>query len=226
MFMFGFSLASLGASSAGSRHFPRARAPAKEKEELLYLCLFLGSLLVPHLSSFLLPECKGCFAEARANIGQYLDGLDKWKAVTIAIMFLFHGLIMRLLFDLIQEGKARRNMHLFLYDCCANGSIRAIYERTSHRYYGPFEWILHDMLRDEHDLPQITELVIESFENYPVYIAMDIPPENVLQKLEQYNLVTKYGYERLPPPKPDHYFPHGGSMLHFYYGAEYVRIWG
>ena len=221
MFMLGFSLGSALLSrdvtrDPGGREI--FRAPVKEKEELLWVCLFLWSILFIRLTAFLFPKCEGCFDRLVPDNG--------WIEAVAVFVFYLHGFFIRFLFGFIQWGKARRHVHRFLNDCCAEGLIRAIYERTSRRLYGPFEWVLHDMMRDEHDLWQITGRAINGFQDDPVYIAMNIPPENVLQRLEQYNLVTKNGYERLPPPQPDHYFPKGGSMLHFYCQAEYVRIWG
>lgn len=221
VFMLGFSLGS-GTQCMDRMHRPYgaelSRAPAKEKEELLWVCWFFGSLLALNLTRFLLPECKGCFGRTGTDF-------NVWKAAAF-IVFIFHGLLVRLLFELIKDIKAPRKVNRFLNDCSAEGCIRAIYETTSHRLYGSFEWVLHDMMRDEHDLWKIAKRAVSGYKDDPVYIAVNIPPEQVLQKLSQYNLVTKNGYERLPPPKPDHYLPQGGSIVQFYYQAEYVRIWG
>ena len=223
LFMFGFCLASCGAYRSYDRNYSEEtilfRKPNTEKKGLLYLCLFLGSLLVMILTIFLLPEGKECFA----GMGSYLDG---WKRAVAVLVLLFHGMFVRLSFDLIQESKVRRNVNRFLEDCKTEGSIRAIYETTSFRHYGDFEWVLYDILHDEHDLWQITKRALSGYQYDPVFIAMNIPPEKVLQKLSQCNLLTKNGYERLPPPKTDQYLPQGGSMVQFYYQAEYVRIWG
>ena len=193
------------------------RAPAKEKEERLYSFALYGSLLAFFSSSFLCePECAKC---------QLVPDLYGWQGAVAFPVFMTHGFFIRLLFELIQLRKARRNVSRFLNDGAAEGCIRAIYERTSPRLYEPFKWVLRDVTQDEHGLRQIAKRAVRGKCDTPVYIAMNIPPEQVLQKLAQYNLVTRNGYKRLPPAKTS-LFPKGGSMVHFYYHAEYVRIWG
>ena len=212
LFMLGFSFASCYASAEGTRYQLVFRAPGKKKERLLYLGLFICCILFMRLSLFLFPECKECAPHS----------LDGWKWAVMVIAPFFLGIFAPLLIAIFQENRVRRNVYRFLTGCWTEGSLRAIYEQPSTRP----DWSVYDMRQDGHNLWRFAKRITQGKYNEPVYIAMNIPPENVLQKLEQCNLVTKYGYERLPPSEPGHYLPKGGSIVHFYYQAEYVRIWG
>ena len=206
-----------GGGKPGPRRF---RAPnEEEKAKLSFLASFFTAMFLIFTEDV---KCSGDVTKAIANA--FLpNGFEEWQdaGAGSAIMIIL-GAIPVVLFDLIKSIKASRNVYRFLADCKAEGSLCAIYEQTSN--WSEW-WVVHDMKRNGHDLLRLTKRAVEGHYYKPVYIAVNIPPEKVLQKLAQYNLVIKNGYKRLPPPKTSR-FPKGGSIVHFYYQAEYARIWG
>ena len=116
---------------------------------------------------------------------------------------------------------AKRAVHRFMRDCVADGSMRYVYETTSKGVP-----TVHDLMTSEHSLWKLAMHAVQGSETTPVYIVMNMPAEQAIQKLQQHKLITKNGYKRLPAPKNRHLIPPGGSVLQFYYNAEYVRVWG
>lgn len=99
--------------------------------------------------------------------------------------------------------------------------MRYAYEITSLE-----EPAVHDLITSMHNLWPLAAHAIKGEIDSPVYIVMNMSAEQAIQKLQQHKLITKNGYKRLPAPKNRHMIPPGGSVLQFYYNAEYVRIWG
>ena len=223
LFVLGYSAASAlehgegGGSKGGPRIF---RAP--NEEEKAKLSFFMGVFIALFLLFSEDVKCSGDVTKAIAN-ALLPNGFEEWQdAGAGSAIVIILGAFPVVLFNLIKSVKARRNVYRFLADCRAEGYLCAIYEQAG--LYSEW-WLAYDMRRDGHNLLRFAKRAIRGREQHPVHIAMNIPPEKVLQKLSQYNLLTKNGYKRLPPLKSSR-FPKSGSIVHFYYQAEYVRIWG
>ena len=222
VFMFGYCWASGAVSGEGlSGGLPRFfRASNKKKKSDLYLWALCFSLMLAYYLSSLSPKGRECIGAVIKMI--FTNGLEGWQAGGVALAFIFHGAFPVLLFDLIKDSRAQRNVYRFLMDCRTEGFLHAIHEKTSVET----KWVVHNIGQDGYNLLQLAKRAAQGYYYKPVLIVLNIPAEQLLQKLEQYNLVTKNGYMRLPPPKSAPLFPEGGSIVHFYYQAEYVRIWG
>ena len=214
--VFGYCLGTLSTSGERERLGPNERlfrGPNEKKKVELYFWPCGFSLMLACLLFWMGWEC----------IWPALEALLPWQRGGVALAILFHGSFPVLLFDFVKSIKARRNVYRFLTDCRADGSLRAIHEKAS-EYKD--EWVVHDMRQDGHNLSQLAKCAVQGYYYKAVLIVMNIPAEQVLQKLAQYSLLTKNGHERLPPAKTGNIFPKGGSSVLFYHQAEYVRIRG
>ena len=197
------------------------RAPNVEKKRILYYRAVF--CIIPFWG---LPYFFSCATEV---IAPFMNSLELWQLLGVLIAIFFNTPILVLLFRLTENAKVRRNVRRLLADCQQDGSMRAIYEMHRERAtgaLGSWEWVAYDLMQDGYSLHQLAKRAIQGDYFIPVLVVMNIPAEQVLQKLEQYNLITKNGYKRLPPAKSGNIFFKGGSSVLFYYQAEYVSIRG
>lgn len=199
------------------------RAPnVRKKGFLRYLAVYC---IIPFLGGV-----NYFFPCAATVIAPFTRRLEAWQLFAVCVGICLSGSFPVVLFGLIKNIKARRNVFRLLADCKQDGSLCAIYaaqyEESSTGALGSPEWIYYDMMQDGYSLQKLAKCATQGLSDMPVLVVMNIPPEQVLQKLSQYNLVTKNGYERLPRPEKNHLIPKSGSMVHFFYRAEYVRILG
>ena len=203
------------------------RAPGSAQKVSKFINLSFGCLLIVGITSRL--GCRGCCGDFFPNVNKPAIDLTRAELLGLAkiLVIAFSGFWIGLLWNLIKSHKARLLMRQLLSSCVTDGSLRAAYERKI-RFSGAFEWAVYDMRKGGHNLRRLAGRAIRGECAAPMYLAFRIPAEKALQQIEQYKLITKNGYEIRPAAE----FPYpkmllrDGSIVQFYYQAEYVRIWG
>ena len=146
------------------------------------------------------------------------------------------GVAVALLLLHLKYTKAKRALYCLMRDGVADGTLRAVIMRERQHSdewvsaaASKYKWAIYDMHKTKDiELQWFAECAVNANSYESVCIVFNISVEEVMQRLKQYGLMTKRGYERLPAADVlSHKIPPpGGSVLQFYYCAEYVRVWG
>ena len=207
------------------------RAPGSGGKVLKFGLLSIGCLLCIFLSPvFGCQHCCGKYFPNKPAID--LPASENIKAV-FAIAWGLSGFIAGAVREDIKYRKSRRLIHRFLSDCVADGSLRVMFEK--HEPVEDSKWLVHDLRKkNSKDLRWLSGQVAYATITTTNYFAFKIDGKALFRRLAEYGLITQkdlmeqnYGFR--PPSEFKHpeMLPRGGgSILQFYYNAEYVRIWG